>query len=475
MAGITAYGAYVPLWRLSRDDIGKAWVAASMGGERSVAGHDEDSITMAVEAGIDCLKGLERQNIDGLLFASTTAPYKEKQCAALVAAALDLREDIITSDFANSLRAGSLAFRSAIDAVNGGSANNCLITAADCRIGYPNTTDEQAFGDGAAALLIGNSDIVCEIEAVYSISNEIVDVWRTDKERFVHSWENRFIIERGYNECMNKAISGLMKQKGFGPKDFTKAVFYGPDNRSQQGLATTLGFDTRSQLQQSSLPAIGNTGTPHALMALVSALEEAEPNDRILLASYGDGADAFILRVTDAIRKIKVGRGVKGYIKSKRMLPSYNKYLLYRELLEQPFELFNVDSAATTLWRDRRWVLRGHAAKCRKCGTTTFPIERICYQCQSKDDFDEIRITDKRAKVFTFSRDRLAGGSAESTVVQTVAESEEGATRMYGMMTDCDPEQVEIGMPIEMTFRRIREDRGFYSYFWKFRPIRKGE
>ncbi|MBE0481598.1 MAG: hydroxymethylglutaryl-CoA synthase family protein, partial [Dehalococcoidia bacterium] len=131
MAGITAYGAYVPVWRLSREAISRAWGVASAGGERSVAGFDEDSITMSVEAAVDCLRGIKREEVDGLFFASTTSPYREKQGAALIAAAADLRTDIITSDFANSLRSGTLALRSALDTVKSGTASSVLVTAAD--------------------------------------------------------------------------------------------------------------------------------------------------------------------------------------------------------------------------------------------------------------------------------------------------------------------------------------------------------
>jgi len=248
---------------------------------------------------------------------------------------------------------------------------------------------------------------------------------------------------------------------------------YAPDVRSHRNLGLTLGFDA-SQLQDPLLLSVGNTGCAQALIALIAALEEAEPGDRFLFSTYGDGADAFVLRVNERIKSVKEGRGVKGYVQSKKLLATYEKYLLYRELLEQPPELFNVDTAATTLWRDRRWVLRGHGSKCRRCGMVTFPIERVCYRCQAKDDFEEVRLTDKKAKVFTFSRDKLAGSSAEPTIVQVVAESECEQARIYCMMTDCDPETVEIGMPVEMTFRRIREARGFYNYFWKLRPLRKG-
>jgi hydroxymethylglutaryl-CoA synthase len=77
MAGIISYGSYIPLWRLARDAIAEAWGSASTRGERSVANNDEDTITMASEAAIDCLAGLKREKVDGLYFASTTSPYKE--------------------------------------------------------------------------------------------------------------------------------------------------------------------------------------------------------------------------------------------------------------------------------------------------------------------------------------------------------------------------------------------------------------
>ena len=104
MIGIIAYGVYVPLHRLGPETTG--WYGR---GEKAIANYNEDSITMAVAAGMNCLDGIDRNKIDGLFFASTTSPYKEKQSAVLVATALDLRRDILTSDFTNSLRAGTIA------------------------------------------------------------------------------------------------------------------------------------------------------------------------------------------------------------------------------------------------------------------------------------------------------------------------------------------------------------------------------
>ena len=79
MIGITAYGAYIPAFRLSRDMMAKAWGRGSIGGERSVANNDEDNATMAVEASFDCLQGKDRKDIGELFFASTSAPYRKER------------------------------------------------------------------------------------------------------------------------------------------------------------------------------------------------------------------------------------------------------------------------------------------------------------------------------------------------------------------------------------------------------------
>jgi 3-hydroxy-3-methylglutaryl CoA synthase len=461
------------MYRLSRDEIARAWSTASTGGEKSVANHDEDSMTMAVESAIDCLGNLDRHIVDSLLFASTTSPYKEKQCAALISTAADLDEEVYTADYANSLRAGTAALRAAYDAVKAETAQNVLVTAADCRLGYPRSAHEQNFGDGAAALLMGNSGVIASVEGMYSIMNEMHDTWRTDKEGLVHSWEDRWVIDHGYMENMQKAISGIMKKYNLTPQDFSKAVLYAPDARSHRRLAQKLGFDIKTQVQDPLIATVGNTGAAHSLLMLVAALEDAKPGDRILLASYGDGADAFILRVTDEIKKHTSGRGVKKHLASKKTLPTYARYLLYRQFVEPTPEIFNIDSAATVLWRTRSWALRGHGSKCKHCGMITFPIDRICYGCQTKDEFEEVRLTDKKGIIYSYTLDNLCGGP-ETPVPQVTFDVEGGNARVYLMMTDCEPEKVHIDMPVEWTFRRLRESRGYYNYYWKCRPIRGG-
>jgi len=265
LVGITSYGAYVPLFRLDKPVIGGR-------GEKAICNFDEDSITMAVAAAIDCLNGADRETVEGLYLATTTSLYKEHLGATTVAMASDLKQNIYTVDFGNSLRAGTAALKAAVDAVQAGSAKNMLVTASDARPAAPGSALEQNFGDGAAALLIGDTDVAVTIEGSYSVYNEIIDVWRNNTDPFVRSWEDRFAIEQGYLPSMHKAVSGLMQKFNYKPSDFAKVVLYTPDARRAADVARRLGFDAKTQLQNPLFDVMGNTGAAFALMLLVSAL-----------------------------------------------------------------------------------------------------------------------------------------------------------------------------------------------------------
>ncbi len=202
MVGITGFGAYVPYYRLGVGT--EAWKGR---GERAIASFDEDSITMAVAAGLDCLDGADTGSIDALYFASTTSPFKEKQAATLVARAIDLRADIFTVDFAGSTRAGTAALKAAVDAVRAGTAGKVMVVIADERVPRPRSEFDASFGDGAAAFVIGDEGVVAEVEDICSYSHEIYDVWRVDGAVFPRSAEDRFVFQEGHLKAMKRAAS----------------------------------------------------------------------------------------------------------------------------------------------------------------------------------------------------------------------------------------------------------------------------
>jgi len=163
-------------------------------GERAVAGADEDSLTMAVDAVLDCTKGIDRSSIDGLYNATTSAPFVEKQVAAAAASALDFGDNIVTADISNSLKSGLTALRLAADAVKAGSAKRIMVSAADSRLGTPLSSVESNSGDGGAALLIGDKDVAASLEGFFSFSTEFTDTWRPATDKFVHVWSERFTV-----------------------------------------------------------------------------------------------------------------------------------------------------------------------------------------------------------------------------------------------------------------------------------------
>ncbi len=467
MVGITSYGVYIPLWRMDRKLIRAR-------GEKAIAHFDEDSLTMAVAAGMNCLNSSDRASVDKAFFASTTFPYREKQGASLLAAACDLPHSIGTADFANSLKGGTSALLAAVDAVKGKSAKRVLVSAADTRVGVPMEEFERMSGDGAAAFIIGDTDVAVSIESSHSVSDEIMDLWRTQHDTFVRSWESRFSDFAGYQRIGAEAVSGLLKKCDMKPADISKVVFYAPDPRSPMALAKRLGFNPETQLQNPLSDVLGNTGTSFALILLAAALDEAKPDDAILLLSYGDGADALLLRVTEKINDIKGRKGVKAYLDSKRMINDYPTYLLWRGLLHPDSEQvyytkFQENTAVPAMWRERNQIFRLHGVKCKACNAIQFPPQRVCAKCHGMGEFDEVRLSDKKGTVFTFSMDYTSLVDFP-TVIPIVDFDGGGRAEFY--MTDRDPHQVQVGMPVEMTFRKLFFDEGIYHYYWKVMPVR---
>jgi hydroxymethylglutaryl-CoA synthase len=471
MVGITSYGAYIPYYRLSRLEISKAWGGAPQPGEKAVANYDEDSITMAVAAAMDCTTGTDPAGIGGLYFASTTSPYKEKQAAAVVATAVDLGREAFTVDFANSLRGGTSAMRAALDAVVAGSCGSVLVCAADTRLGYPNGENEVSFGDGAAALLLGDTKVAAAIEGSYTLTNEMIDVWRSDKDVFVNVWEERFVREKGYEKVIPEAVLAAMKKYNLTPKDFAKFVCYAPNSRQLAPIVRSLGFNLKTQVQDILYETVGNSGTASAMMSLVAALEEAKAGDRILLASYSNGCDVFILKVTEEIENIRNRRGVKGNLSRKRMVGNYEKYARWRRLIavQPPARPEPIAPSAVALWRDNKGGLGLYGVKCRDCGFIQYPAQRVCINCKAKDHFEPYRFAREVGKVFTFSHDNLAASIDPPTTICAVDFPQGG--RIMCDMTDRAVEEVKVGMPVEMTFRKVGEQGSIHNYWWKCRPV----
>lgn len=471
MVGIRSYGAYLPAYKLERKSIANAWDFPTAPGTKSVANYDEDAITMGVAAAFDCLGDIDPSEIDGLFFASTTPPYTEKQNASTLASVLDLKKNILTADFTNSTKAGTTALRSAFDAISGGKAKNILVIVADKREPQPVSMYEYVMADGAAAILVSEDDGVARIEGYYCVNNELVGPWRREGDPYVHSFEGKVETQYGYMDNVIAAIKGLMQKFEISPDTVAKAVYYSPDPRSHGRIAQLFKFPTKA-LVDSMFMEVGNTGSPLVFQIFITALEKCPPNATIIMAGYGDGADAFYLQSTENVKEItKSKTKFSKIIKSQVLLDNYNKYLENRFLVKTR-DFFIRKSSPVTIWRDQKSCYQLYGFKCKNCGLIQYPIMiGNCMACGSSD-IEPLKLN-KKGVIFTFSLDHIIGGEYKETPTPRCVIDIEGGGRILLDMTDCYPKDTHIGQEVELTFRKISEGADFRNYYWKCRPVER--
>ncbi len=475
MIGIKSYGAYLPKYVLPRDLISKAWDFPVVPGSKAVANIDEDTITMSVEAGLDCLIGIDPKSIDGLFFATTTQVYTEKDSASLIATVLDFRENIITIDFTDSLKAGTTAITRAIDTIKSNNdIKSILVIASDMRIPEPSTMWEFGFADGAAAILIAEEEFLpISIEDYYSISKNVTGPWKRAKnDNFVRTFEPKTDAQFYFNS-MRTVILEILKRNNLNPEDIGHAALYYDNPRLHARLAKSLKFQ-QGVAQNGLFFQIGDLGTAMSMMLLISALKRPKSNAKVLLVGYGDGADAILMNIEDRklVRLLSKTHVALGYQKNMEVLDNYTVYLDNKKLLEK--DRYTRKSSAVIIWRETDSIYQMYGNKCKTCGLIQYPrMLTSCFQCRTTNNFEKINLQLK-GTVFTFTLDHLIGGNYYETPIPRCVIDLDGGARVLLNMTEIkNPEiNVKIGMRVELTFRRLHEGAEFVNYYWKCRPER---
>lgn len=124
-------------------------------------------------------------------------------------------------------------------------------------------------------------------------------------------------------------------------------------------------------------------------------------------------------------------------------------------------------------WRlkKQRYNLVGEI--CPHCEVKIFPPRDICPSCgkEAKTEF----AFSGRGEIYSYTTVFDAPSGFESQTPYTVAlvKLEEGPM-VTAQLTDLGDDPVQIGMPVEMVTRRLRQDgdeRGLLIYGYKFRPV----
>jgi len=311
--GIVSYGAYVPRYRITPKEIGRVWGLDGAGyGKglmiemKSVAGPDEDVITISVEAARSALRRakISPQKIGAIYVGSESHPYTVKPSATVVAEAIEATPNLTCADYEFACKAGTAAVQTCMGLVKSEMIEYGLAIGADTSQGAPGDALEFSASAGGAALLIGSKDVIARIDATLSYTTDTPDFWRREGQMYpTHG--GRFTGEPAYFKHINACAKMLFERCGTKPSDYKYAVFHQPNGKFPQKVAKQLGFTTEQITTGLLTPQIGNTYSGAVPLGLSAILDEASPGDRIFAIAYGSGAgsDGFDITVTPAIEK----------------------------------------------------------------------------------------------------------------------------------------------------------------------------
>lgn len=312
--GLTGYGAYVPRGRISPQLIASAWqkeadIQDSLGiREKTVAGLDEDAITMAVEATLTALKRATAgpKKIGAVFMGSESHPYAVNPSTTTVAEILGLGHHYFTADLEFACKAGSAGLQIIAAFLEAGRIDYGLAIGADKAQSRPGDPLEYATASGAAAFILGKNqeEFLAEICDYCSFNSDTPDFWRREGE-FYPSHGGRFTGEKAYFYHTVSAGKNLFARTKTGPKNYDYAIFHMPNGKFPRKAAEILGFRPRQIQPGLIVDRIGNTYSACSLLGLCSVLDQAKPKQKIFLVSYGSGAgsDAFYFETTSLLTK----------------------------------------------------------------------------------------------------------------------------------------------------------------------------
>jgi hydroxymethylglutaryl-CoA synthase len=342
MAGIVGYGAYVPRKRIKAEEIARQWgkdPASIRRGlmleEKTVPGLDEDTITISVAAARSAVDraGIDPQKIGAVYIGSESHPYAVKPSGTVVSEALGIGPEVHVADFEFACKAGTEAMFVALGLVEAGRVDYALAVGADTSQGAPNDALEFSASAGGAAFIFGKDNTVVDVIDTYSFTTDTPDFWRREGE-FYPRHGGRFTGEPAYFKHVLAATKGLLDRTGLKPEEFRFAVFHMPNGKFPLSAGKSLGF-TKKQMETGwVVPTMGNTYSGSSPTGLAAILDVADPDDLILITSFGSGAgsDSFALKATSLLPKRRdKAPTVQSMLQGPRQYLTYGEYAKLRE------------------------------------------------------------------------------------------------------------------------------------------------
>ncbi|TCO62107.1 OB-fold domain-containing protein [Actinocrispum wychmicini] len=461
MTGIIGYASYLPHYRITEAALG----TRAGGHGRLVACHDEDTTTMAVEACRRVLSAGRHPDLAAVKVTTPVPPYLVKNNASAVHAALGLDESVRATDAGSATRS---ALALLIEAAQQDRAQ--LLAVSDMRGGLPGGPDEREGADAAVAFVTGSGpSVIAEVLGDAAVTMEILERWRLPGAPADRRWEEHFGAEQ-YVPAGQRAFDAALKQAGLTASEIDYLLVSSTNRRAARTLRRTAGTRPEASTVDST-GGLGQAGAADAGVQLAAVLDLAEPGQHIVVVSLADGADAVVLRTTDALvsgrQRIPFGDQAAACDDPVDQFTVLRwRGLLPVEDLPRPTPKAPMGPPArrATGWK---FALRGSVCS---CGAVHLPPQRVCASCGAVDDMRVRPVAGRPARVVTGTTDRLAWSPHPPASYAVI--DFDGGGRLECELTEVDDTAIAPGLAVEMVFRRGHTRDGVHNYFWKARPVR---
>jgi hydroxymethylglutaryl-CoA synthase len=217
----------------------------------------------------------------------------------MVAAAINAHPFCHCADLEFACKAGTAGMQIVDSMVRAGQVTYGMAIGADTAQGRPGDALEYTAAAGAAAVILGPEkakNALCRIDATLSFTTDTPDFWRANGERYPQH-AGRYTGEPAYFRHVEEALMGIVEITKVNLSDIDHVVLHMPNAKFPAKVAKKFKLTPEQMALGFIVEHIGNTYSACSLLGLVSVLQQAKKNERVLLVSYGSGAgsDAFLM------------------------------------------------------------------------------------------------------------------------------------------------------------------------------------
>ena len=466
MAGsLVAIGGYLPLLRADRKSLARelAWSGLGMprAGYRTVAGWDEDPLTMAVEAARD----LVAEAPGAIRFASTSAYFTDRLQAGILIDALALPRAVRTADCANSRRSGTSAL---LDALLAGASE--VVVAAEKRETRAGSAAHLAYGDGAAAVrtgAVGGARLIGHA----SISHDLVDRYASREHPAPYAYEERFVRDVAVAEIMVPVVRQACEAAGIDPARIAQVAAAEPVGGCWKAAAGKLGIAAPNMCDTVSQMA-GDLGAAHPLYGLGLAITAAAVGEIVLLLGFGNGSDALLF---EKVGDVAGADAMVQALAEGQALTNATRFLSLTGAIELDWGMrseFEQKAQATVLERVGRDMI-GFVGGRDSTGNVQFPKSAMPVNpaLSAIEVLEDVRLADMAARIVSITADRL-NFSPDPPFDFGLVQFDNGA-RVLMEMVDRPADGFRVGDGVRMRLRvkALNPRLGFRTWFWKAAPL----